>query len=99
IFALACASVVVLAVLVLYFGVVGFGALAQRIRSTKGATPASRQAALVSLALRTLGGGPAAVVLLAAALVGALVAAAAWLPVTDLLECAKSQVSATDKGV
>lgn len=96
IFALAWAVAVLLLLLVVYAAVLGWGVIARRLHPAPDATAASRQASLVSLALNTLGGGPAAVVLLLAAVVGALVAAIAWLPVTDLLQGAKSQVGVAD---
>jgi hypothetical protein len=92
IFALVCALAVVLVVLVVYLAIQVVGEIARRVHPGQAHTPPARQAARISLALNTLRGTPAAVVLAVAALVGALFAAAAWLPIPGLLEGVKSQI-------
>lgn len=83
IFALACAFVVVLVVLVLFVLVLAVGEAVHRIQARdceRNERKARVQAARITLALDAVGGLPGAVVLLVAALAGAYVAAAAWLP-------------------
>jgi hypothetical protein len=92
IFALAFAVAVLLGLAIVYGAAVGWKTVSDRLHRRSGSTAASRQASFVSGALDTLGGGPAAVVLLVGAVVGALLAAVAWLPLPNLLEGAKAQV-------